>query len=629
DAVTLPSATVPTGAQITIAFWAFGGNTLPKNHSLLEAKDANNQRTLNIHLPFGNSSIIFDCGNDGNTYDRIQKAADPADFRGRWTHWAFSKDSNVGMMMIYQDGLLWHQGANKQRMLPAVTRFILGRTMDLANRFYPGRLAHLRIYDRALDAAEIGALMAADQLQSPPNYAYPLDFGLYDEHYQPVLLIDEQQANQTLQLTLRNTAGQPLRFAALDDNNPSADNYHLRLRFRPSTLSAKALDTVELNTNPWRMSRPNLDDNGVVSFYLLNRGNEQRRTLAADEEVILELHKLSAAGLGGARTTRVELSYQNLTEVGDATPLVGNRLQTLRILHAGSPAAQPHLPVRAGILGGNRVLNDGVTANTLQLRIVNTGHQPIPLNGPESDAPTRLLLRFDVGQTPAEDWWALATASQVAAIDVQADGWAVRNEFEGIIPFWTLTPEAGITALAPGAQVTITLSNLVTNFVAGETQARLVYENLAGYGDGELTVALAKSVLLVGEQTVGIGQLPSKARLSVRGTIASEQYAFFVRAQPQLTIFPPLETPISPGLAPSAAQASVPKAGPGGKIPATQKQYVIDFNDPHDQINPQGVYDARRKAFIAPLAGIYYLSTTIQVSESANLGESFTLSLIR
>ncbi|HRW09339.1 MAG TPA: hypothetical protein P5121_29765 [Caldilineaceae bacterium] len=141
-------------------------------------------------------------------------------------------------------------------------------------------------------------------------------------------------------------------------------------------------------------------------------------------------------------------------------------------------------------------------------------------------------------------------------------------------------------------------------------------------------MALAKSVLLVGEQTVGIGQLPSKARLSVRGTIASEQYAFFVRAQPQLTIFPPLETPISPGLAPSAAQASVPKAGPGGKIPATQKQYVIDFNDPHDQINPQGVYDARRKAFIAPLAGIYYLSTTIQVSESANLGESFTLSLI-
>ncbi|HRW09340.1 MAG TPA: hypothetical protein P5121_29770, partial [Caldilineaceae bacterium] len=271
------------------------------------------------------------------------------------------------------------------------------------------------------------------------------------EHYQPVLRIDETHANQTLQLTLRNTAGQRLRFAALDDNKPTADNYHLRLRFRPSTLSAKALDTVELNTNPWRMSRPNLDDNGVVSFYLLNRGNEQRRTLGADEEIILELKKLSAATLGGARTTRVELSYQNLTEVGAATPLLGDRLQTLRILNAGSPAAQQHLPVRAGFLGGNRVLNDGVTVNTLHLRLVNTEQQPIPLNGPESDAPTRLLVRFDVGQTPAEDWWALATASQVAAIDVHADGWAVRNEFEGIIPFWTLTPEAGITALAPGA----------------------------------------------------------------------------------------------------------------------------------------------------------------------------------
>jgi hypothetical protein len=51
--------------QITISFWSYGSSDLPQNTSIFEAVDGNNSRQLNLHLPWQNGSIYWDCGNDG------------------------------------------------------------------------------------------------------------------------------------------------------------------------------------------------------------------------------------------------------------------------------------------------------------------------------------------------------------------------------------------------------------------------------------------------------------------------------------------------------------------------------------------------------------------------------------
>lgn len=53
DYVTLPVNSFPTGSEITVSFWSYGGGTLPSNVTILAAAIANGKRIFNIHLPLG------------------------------------------------------------------------------------------------------------------------------------------------------------------------------------------------------------------------------------------------------------------------------------------------------------------------------------------------------------------------------------------------------------------------------------------------------------------------------------------------------------------------------------------------------------------------------------------------
>ena len=62
--------------EITISFWSIGtAHYQPVNNSILEVNNKEDQREINIHLPWSNGSIYFDCGNENGSYDRIEKAA--------------------------------------------------------------------------------------------------------------------------------------------------------------------------------------------------------------------------------------------------------------------------------------------------------------------------------------------------------------------------------------------------------------------------------------------------------------------------------------------------------------------------------------------------------------------------
>ncbi len=170
--------------EITISFWSYGNKKIqPVKNSILWAKDSLNRRQVNIHLPWSDANIYFDCGNDGSGYDRINKTATADEYKGNWSHWAFTKNANTGEMNIYLNGTLWKSGSGKTRLID-ITGFLLG-TSGNYNRTYFGKIDEFRVWKKALDEQTINDWMFRPVDSSHPDYAdlvayYPFDEGTGD-----------------------------------------------------------------------------------------------------------------------------------------------------------------------------------------------------------------------------------------------------------------------------------------------------------------------------------------------------------------------------------------------------------------------------------------------------------------
>ncbi|MGK7919557.1 MAG: LamG domain-containing protein, partial [Trichodesmium sp.] len=166
DYIELPTATIPQTGEITISFWANGGKSLPKDNSIILVVEKNNQRVVNIHLPWSDSQIYFDCGNTttaDDSYDRIEKPSQITDFKDKWTYWVVTKNVATGEMKIYLNGSLWQSGVGKQNPLNSITQVKFG----CGYGFYDGKVAHLRIYNRVLSPKEINECMKVDETPPP------------------------------------------------------------------------------------------------------------------------------------------------------------------------------------------------------------------------------------------------------------------------------------------------------------------------------------------------------------------------------------------------------------------------------------------------------------------------------
>ena len=156
DWIELPPASIPSGNEITCSFWAYGGDALPRANSVIEAQNAKGQRLLNVHLLWNNSHVYFDCGITGasfDNYDRLMKQLNAADCKGKWSHWAFTKNATIGVMKIYLNGELWHQETGKTIPIPPTAKARLGSSF--APHYYPGKLAEVQIWSRDRTQAEI------------------------------------------------------------------------------------------------------------------------------------------------------------------------------------------------------------------------------------------------------------------------------------------------------------------------------------------------------------------------------------------------------------------------------------------------------------------------------------------
>jgi len=154
--------------EITISLWSYGDeNTLPVNTTIFEGTDNQNNRQANVHLPWSNGQVYWDCGFNGG-FDRINKQANPADFSGKWNHWAFTKNATTGSMKIYLNGALWHSGTGLTRPID-MRKMNLGSDKNGGNKYF-GKIDEFRVWNKELDAATISEWMTKRLTFSHPNF---------------------------------------------------------------------------------------------------------------------------------------------------------------------------------------------------------------------------------------------------------------------------------------------------------------------------------------------------------------------------------------------------------------------------------------------------------------------------
>jgi hypothetical protein len=168
--------------EITVSFWSNGNaNVLPVNTSILEGTDANNNRTINIHHPWSNGRVYWDCGGNGSGgHDRIDKLATAAEYEGNWNHWAFTKNAVSGEMKIFLNGVLWHSGTGQTNTIDIQT-LKLAANKNSGNN-WAGYIDEFRIFDAELAQTEIQDWMNKRIDNNHPNYAnlvayYPFNEG--------------------------------------------------------------------------------------------------------------------------------------------------------------------------------------------------------------------------------------------------------------------------------------------------------------------------------------------------------------------------------------------------------------------------------------------------------------------
>ncbi len=179
--ITVPTSNMSTvNNEITVSFWAYGDpDLLPANTSIIHANNTSGERNLNLHLPWSNSRVYFDCGNTGSGYDRIEKPATNIELEGQWNHWAATKNATTGEMKLYLNGVLWHSGNNKTKPIE-LAEMVIGKTNALGFN-YKGNIDEVRIWDVELSATEIEGWMNRSVTSSHPQYANLVAYYKMDE----------------------------------------------------------------------------------------------------------------------------------------------------------------------------------------------------------------------------------------------------------------------------------------------------------------------------------------------------------------------------------------------------------------------------------------------------------------
>lgn len=390
---------------------------------------------------------------------------------------------------------------------------------ELGEAGYAGRVAGVRVYERALSEDDVRAVIDEDQsAMAAFRRSHPLSFSFHDPDEQPVLAIVDDPTGQEMRLDVTNDASQTIVLSPID---PTVAGSHLALAFRPGTLPAEWVDRITVTAPAGWTSEAHKVIDGTVSFALTST---DRREIKPNETVHFGLHDIGADGRGGTRGTRVQLSYAQIYYPDEPSALDGTRVQYLSLINR---RGQKQIPLDIGFIGFNSILSDGQSTSTLRLRIVNVSSLPIPLTPSGQDGESAFILSFDTQKPGAPlNEWAIGTPDQLKSVRVAADKWvAAPPTEEGQSLAWRLTTPTQV-ALAADDDIHVEIDGLIGRPPSGHTTLYVHYENIPGYWDGYLTATIEKGPLvcrdvpLPGNQTdarVGIGTANPLAKLHVVG----------------------------------------------------------------------------------------------------------------
>lgn len=415
---------------------------------------------------------------------------------GTWRHVAITNDGRTAA--IYVDG-------KQVSARPYTGNRTVQNVALQVGQSYPGLLAHLRIYDGALAAAEVQRDMADDEAALAAFVrTHPVDFALLDVDQQPVLFIDDTPAGQPMTLRLTNTSRQDIE--VLGSAGPA-----LALHLRTGVLAMPPQPAV--GTPGWTLQASTELGTGDTVLALACAATT---TIPRGGTYDIRLTGLKADGTGGTRGTRAELAYQGMRYAGEKDQLTGNRIQYLEIVNR---RGRKDIPLTAGFVGGNRVLSDGVTASTLRIRLANLSRDTaLSLDG-------AVFTISYVAQAANETReWALSDAGKAGqavlgalVADKATANWAITPQNLGQRMQWTLRPPAK-AAFDPDGSVVLTLSQVFALSSLGQAQIVIGYQNVPGYQDGTLILTAEKSPLMFAGQRTGIGTTAPEAKLQIVDT---------------------------------------------------------------------------------------------------------------
>ena len=143
-------ASLPTGNEMSMGFWSYG---LSVANTYLFCGIGGSNRTVNVHLPWGDYNVYWDCGNSGGAFNRMSTYLGTS-YQG-WHYWMFTKNASTGIMNIYKDGVLLISGGGYVYTINQSDYATIAKGGPSSPEYWNGYLAQVQVYNRELSAGEV------------------------------------------------------------------------------------------------------------------------------------------------------------------------------------------------------------------------------------------------------------------------------------------------------------------------------------------------------------------------------------------------------------------------------------------------------------------------------------------
>jgi len=365
------------------------------------------------------------------------------------------------------------------------------------------------------------------------NIVNPLTFEIYDfynENDRNLLYIDDDPRSIKLNLEITNNTGRIIKLnASEEESEPSPNNFHLELQFRPgeiSELSAKQVDLGENSKRNWSISRPAEERDGFVYLYLLRKSKPlvipEKDEKGSKGKETITLKGIAANASGGVRGTNLNIRYRDFYFESDRVIIEDSFLVGLTILGRRGLRKSP---LAITFVLKDSILNDSSPQNFL-VQIKNTSKESIVF-GKES----KFIITIDVVSDSDIDprHSALVKKDDVKDIKIlplKINDWHIAYNDQAENPEWTLTPNFENNpnpSLETLKSQYFVLDNIKTKLDMGQGNIYIFYTGLPGYTSDRVILGLKKTCLIERDKKVGIGKYP-QSELDVDGVITAASF---------------------------------------------------------------------------------------------------------